>query len=95
MLWGHGYRTILVDVHNVFGTTDRRSVTARCVVVSAVELVQNKSRAITAEVLDFHQLISRHEVACGITRVGGQQHLGTTGDFLGDLVGMDAVVVIL
>ena len=37
----------------------------------------------------------RHEVASRVTGVGGQQHLSTTGDFLGDLVGVDVVVVLL
>jgi hypothetical protein len=34
-------------------------------------------------------------VTSRVTRVGGQQHLSTTGDFLSDLVGVDVVVILL
>jgi hypothetical protein len=37
----------------------------------------------------------RHEMTRGIAGVRGQQHLGTTGNFLGDLVGVDVIVVLL
>lgn len=89
------YRTILINVDDIRGTTDRRSVAARCVVVSTVELIQDESRSVTAEVLDFHQFLLRHKVACGVTGVGGQQHLCATGNFLGNLVRVNVVVVIL
>lgn len=90
-----GQRTILVNVNHVLGTTDRAAVAIGGVVVATVELVQDQGCAVTANVLDLGQLIMRHEVTGGVTGVRGQQHLGTTRDFLGDLIGVDVIVVLL
>lgn len=88
-------RTILVDVNHILGTTDRAAIAIGGVVVATVELVQDQGCAVTADVLDLSQLIMRHEVTGGVTRVGGQQHLGTTRDFLGNLIGVDVIVILL
>jgi hypothetical protein len=85
----------LVNINHILGSTDRAAVAIGGIVVSTVELVQDQSRAVTADVLDLGQLVMRHEVTCRVTGVRGQQHLGTTGDFLGDLVRVDVIMVLL
>lgn len=90
-----GKRTILVDIDDMLGTTDGAAVTVRGIVVAAIELIQNEGGAVTADVLDLSQLLVRHEVTGGVTRVRGQQHLSTTGNLLGNLVGVNMVVVVL
>jgi len=79
----------------MLSTTDGAAVTVGGIVVTAIELIQDEGGAVTADVLDLGQLLVRHEVASGVTRVRGEQHLSTTSDFLGDLVGVDVIVVFL
>lgn len=79
----------------MLGSTNRAAVTIGCIVVATVELVQNQSRAVTANILDLGQLVMRHKVTRRVTGVRGQQYLGTTGNFLGNLVGVDVIVVLL
>jgi hypothetical protein len=45
--------------------------------------------------LDLSQLVMRHEVTGGVTGVRGQQHLSTTRDFLGNLIGVDVIMILL
>lgn len=94
-IWGELVRTILVDINDVLGTTDGGTIAVSGVVVSTVELVQNQSSTVTADVLDISQLVLGNEVAGRVTRVGGQKHLSTPGNLLGDLVRVDVVVVLL
>lgn len=79
----------------MLGSTDGAAVAVGGIIVAAVELIKNEGGAVTADVLDLSQLLVRYKVASGVTRVGGKQHLSTTGDLLGDLVGVDVVVVVL
>lgn len=88
-------QTILVDVNHIGGAADGGAVAVGGVVVTTVELIQNQGRAVTANVLDLCQLVVLHEVAGWVTRVRGQQHLRATSDFLGDLIGVDVVVILL
>lgn len=79
----------------MLGTTDSGTVAVSGVVVSTVELVQNQSSTVTADILDIGELVLGDKVAGRVTGVGGQEHLSTTGDLLGDLVGVDVVVILL
>lgn len=90
-----GKRTILVDIDDMLGSTDGAAVAVGGIVVAAIELIENKGGAVTADVLDLSQLIVRHEVTSGVTRVRGEQHLSTASNLLGNLVGVDVVVVVL
>lgn len=92
---GWEIRTILVDVDDVRGTADRAAVAVGRIVVAAVELIQDEGGTVPADVLDLFQLVMGDKVAGRVTRVRGEQHLSTAGDFLSDLVRMDVVVVVL
>jgi hypothetical protein len=92
-LWG--IQTILVHIDDVLGSTDGAAVAVGGIIIAAIELIKNEGGAVTANVLDLSQLVVRHEVASRVTRIGGKQHLGTTGNLLGDLVGVNVVVVVL
>jgi hypothetical protein len=86
--------TVLVDVHDVLGTTQGRSITVGGVVVSAVELVQNQGGTATADILDASKLWVGNDVAGRVTRVGGQDNRGTASNLFCDLVRVDVVVVV-
>lgn len=87
-------QTILVDVLHVRRTADRRAITIRRVVVATVELIQNQRRAVPTDILDARQLLIGDEVTRGVTGVGGENDGGSTSDLLGDLVGVDVIVVV-
>lgn len=92
---GQETRTILVDVNHILGATDRAAVAIGGIVVATVELVQDQGRAVTADVLDLGQLLMRDKVTRRVSGVRGQQYLSATGNLLGDLVGVDVIVVLL
>lgn len=92
---GQETRTILVDVNHILGATDRAAVAIGGIVVATVELVQDQSRTVTADILDLGQLLMRDKVTCRVSGVRGQQYLSATGNLLGDLVGVDVIVVLL
>ena len=87
-------QTILVDILHVRCTADRRAITIRRVVVATVELIQNQRRAIPTNILDARQLLIGDEVTRGVTGVGGENDGGSTSDLLGDLVGVNVIVVV-
>lgn len=86
---------VLINVLDVLGGRNGSTVAVAGIVVSGVELIADKGGAASAEVLDFSQLGVGNDSAGGIARVGGKDDRGTTGDFLGNLVGMDVVAVLL
>jgi hypothetical protein len=47
----------LIDVDDVGGTADRRTITVSGVVVATVEFIQNERCAIPADVLDLSKLV--------------------------------------
>lgn len=85
----------MVDVHHVGSTTDSRSITVSGVVVAAIELIQDQRSAISANVLNLRQLFIGHKMSGGIAGVGREEHRRATSDFLGDLVGVNVIVIFL
>lgn len=85
----------MVDVNHILGATDRAAVAIGGIVVATVELVQDQGRAVTADILDLGQLLMRDKVTGRVPGVRGQQYLSATGNLLGDLVGVDVIVVLL
>ncbi len=85
---------VLVDILDILGTRNGGSVAVAGVVVARVELVADKGRASTANVLNLGQLGVGHDTARGVARVGGQNDRGTAGNFLCNLVGVDVVAVL-
>lgn len=59
-----------------------------------VEFVHDQSSPLTANVLDLGKLRVGHDLAGRITRVGGQNNGGTTGNFLSNFLRVDVVVVV-
>jgi hypothetical protein len=86
---------VLVDILDVLGSRDGGAVAVASVVVSRVELVADKGGAATADVLDLGELRVGNDSAGGVSGVGGQNDGGTTGNFLGNLVGVDVIAVLL
>lgn len=85
---------VVVDVYNIGGCGDSGPVTIMVVVVARIELVEDESRAVTADVLNTRQLFNGQGMTSWVSRVGGQDDGGATSKFLGDLVGMDVVAIL-
>lgn len=86
---------ILVDILDVLSSRNGATVTIARIVVARVELVADKGGAATANILDLGQLGVCNDTAGGVTGVRGQNDRGSTGDLLGDAVGVDMVAVLL
>ncbi len=61
---------ILVDVFNVVGSGDDGAVAVGRVIVTAIELVHDQCRTITADVLNLSEFRVGDHLACGVTGVG-------------------------
>lgn len=85
---------ILIDILDVLGGGNGSTVAVASVVVAGVELVADKGGTATANVLDLSQLGVGNDTAGRVTGVGGEDDGSTTGDFLGDLVGVDVVSIL-
>lgn len=85
---------ILIDILNVLGRGDGGAVAVAGVVVARVELVADEGGTATADVLDLGQLRVGNDTAGGVSGVGGEDDRGTTGNFLGNLVGVDVISVL-
>lgn len=84
---------VLVDIIDILRSGDGGAVAVAGVVVARVELVADKGRVATAEILDLGQLRIGNDSTSGIAGVGSQDDRGAAGDFLGNLVGMDMVAI--
>jgi hypothetical protein len=85
---------VLVNILDVLGGRDGRTIAVAGVVVSRVELVTDKGGAASAKILNLGQLRVGNDSAGRVAGVGGKDDGGTTGDFLGNLVGVDVVAVL-
>lgn len=85
---------VLVDVLNVLGSRDGGTITVAGVVVTRVELVADEGGTVTANVLNLGKLGVGNNTASRVTRVGGQDDRGTTGNFLSDLIGVDMISIL-
>lgn len=86
---------ILIDILDVLGGGDGATVAVAGVVVARVELVADEGGSATADVLDLSELGVGNDSAGRVSGVGGEDDGSTTGDFLGDLVGVDVVTIAL
>lgn len=84
---------VLVDILDVLGGRDGGTIAVAGVIVAGVELVANEGGTITANVLDLGKLGVGNDTAGRVARVGGQDDRSTSGNFLGDLIGMDVIAV--
>lgn len=84
---------ILINILDVFSRGNSSAVAVTGVVVSTVELIHDQRRSVTANILDLCQLGVLDYFTSRVTRVGGQYDGCSTGDLLGNLVGVDVVVV--
>lgn len=83
----------MVDVLHVGSTTDSRSIAVSSVVVATIEFIQDQRSAISADVLDLGQLFIGHKMSGRIPGVRCEEHRCATSDFLGDLVGVNVIVI--
>ena len=86
---------VLIHVFHILSRGNRSSVTVAGVVVSGIELVTYKGGAAATNVLNLGQLRVGNDTPGRIARVRGQDDRGATGDFLGNLVGVDMVAIFL
>jgi len=86
---------VFVDIFDVLCRADSSPVAVAGVVVTTIELIHNKRRSISADILDLRKLWILHHLPSGIARVGSQDDRGTTCDFLGNLVRVDMVSILL
>ncbi len=76
-------------------SADRGTVAVAGVVVARVELVADQGGTVAADILDLGQLGVGNNTTSRVSGVGGDNHSSTTGDLLGDLVGVDMVTILL
>ena len=84
---------VLINIVDVLSRGNSRAVAVTGVVVSTVELIHDQRRSVTANILDLCQLGVLDNFASRVTRVGSQDDGCSAGDLLGDLVGVDVVVI--
>lgn len=65
---------IFIHILDVLCCTDGRAVAIGCVVVSAVELVHDQSRAVSADILYLRKLGVLDYLSGRVTGVRGQDH---------------------
>lgn len=85
---------ILIDILNVLSSRDGGTVAVAGVVVARVELVADEGGTTTADVLDLGQLRVGDNTTSGVSGVGSEDDRGTTGNFLGNLVGVDVISIL-
>lgn len=85
---------VIVNIDDVVCRANDGAIAVRRVVVPAVELIHDESRAVAAEILNLGEFRVHHHLSRWITWVGSQDDGRAAGDFFGDLVRVDVVVVL-
>lgn len=86
---------IFVHIFDIVRRTHGRPITVAGVVVATVELIHDQRRSITTNILDLGQLGILDNLAGRVARIGRQDYRRAPGNFLGDFVGMDMIVITL
>ena len=84
---------VFVDIIDVLSRGYGGPVAVAGVVVATVELIHDQCSSVTADILDLGELRVLDYFPRRIAGVRGQDDRGSSCDLLGDLVGVDVVVV--